>query len=188
MSEKKNYENYVAIDLELNQLNGTPKIIEIGIAIGNKDREIIACKSFYVNPKEQITEYITNLTHITQDMVDDAPELPEAYEQMKSFIKSYNCHPMPIQWGGGDVFELHTEMKTHGAFESAFGRTVMNVKNVHQTIQMSKGLGYQGGLAKTLLKYGLRFQGTKHSARDDAKNTLLLFFKLLDLFEDLKLQ
>lgn len=170
----------VALDLEFNQLNNQPKIIEIGLTIGDLSNfSILDKKSILVNPDEGITEYIATLTGITDYMLKDAPALPEAYQQMRKYLASFGVHRQPIVWGNGDVTMLKTHLNSPEDFP--FGYTEMNVKTVVQSILTARGQPTQGGLARIMIKFGMRFMGQKHRAIDDSYNTMLLYFKLLQM-------
>jgi inhibitor of KinA sporulation pathway (predicted exonuclease) len=54
---------------------------------------------------------------------------------------------------------------------------------------MVRGKTPSGGLRKSMISYGLKFQGTPHNASNDALNTLRFFFYFLErqrMFEDYK--
>ena len=173
----------VAIDLELNQLNGNPKIIEIGISVGDiKTRQILETKRFFVNPEEEITEYINKLTGITQAMVANAPTISGAYDEVKVYLSQFNYRKQLVEWGNGDVYKLRGELMKVGRGiddDWIFGWATMNVKGVAQAIKDAKGISLQSGLAKSMNFFGIRFIGVKHQAGDDAENTLRLYFELL---------
>lgn len=176
-------ENIVSLDLELNQLNNQPKIIQIGLTVAHlPTRKIIESKSIMVNPGEGITEYISTLTGITDYQVKDAPNIQEAYQEMCAYLKKFNTHRMPIVWGNGDVWAIKKEVGTIGD-EWPFGWREMDVKTLVQAIAMANNGQVQGGLAKSMSRYGLRFQGRKHNAEDDSKNTMLMYFKILDILK-----
>lgn len=182
--------NIASLDLELNQYNGHPKIIQIGVTVGNLEkRQIIEKRSFMVNPNEGITEYISTLTGITDHQVKDAPDLIGAYKQLAEYLQTFETHKQPIVWGNGDIWALKKELAEMNMPQDdwklwPFGFTEMNVKTIVQAILTAKGEKTQGGLAKSMNKFGLRFVGTKHRADDDSYNTLLIYFKLLGLLED----
>ena len=56
---------FLALDLELNQPSG--KIIQVGIAIGDKNTrfEDYVVRKWYIDPQEPISEFINDLTGIT---------------------------------------------------------------------------------------------------------------------------
>lgn len=171
----------MSLDLEMNQPSG--KIIQIGITIGDlTKRSIIETKSFMVNPEEEITEYINKLTGITQNQVKDAPVLVDAYKQMNEWLDTYKPHKQSIVWGQGDVRTLKKQVNDIDLTieHRHFGFREMDVKTLVQAHQISIGKSSQGGLAKSLTKYGMKFRGACHNAEADSLNTLLLYYRLLD--------
>ncbi|MCR5123062.1 MAG: PHP domain-containing protein, partial [Ruminococcus sp.] len=66
------------------------RIIEIG-AVKLRGLEIIDRFDMFVNPHRELTEYITELTSITDDMLKDAPEEADA---LKAFMEF--CGEMPL--------------------------------------------------------------------------------------------
>ncbi|MEX2104877.1 MAG: PolC-type DNA polymerase III, partial [Bacilli bacterium] len=78
---------YVVFDIETTGLSVmNNKIIELaGVKI--KNGEIIDEFSSFVNPHEPIPANITVLTHITDDMVNDAPELPGVIQDFITFCE-----------------------------------------------------------------------------------------------------
>ena len=174
-----------SLDLEMNQPSGT--IIEIGYTIADDHTgEVKLVKGLIVNPHEQLTEFIMNLTHINQEMVDNGQELVDAWKELLKDCESFQVHRQPVVWGGGDIRTLKAQV---GAKDPslliadknrwAFGFTEMNVKNVVQAVLNAKGLKTQGGLAKSLGKFDMAFKGVKHRANDDSLNTFLLYAELL---------
>lgn len=78
---------FVVFDLETTGLsNRLDDIIEFG-AVRMKNKEIIATKQFFINPKRPIPAHISSLTHIHQADVESAAPLEEAFEEMRSFCK-----------------------------------------------------------------------------------------------------
>ena len=178
----------IAMDLELNQLNGKPRIIEIGFAVAEiESRKIIEKKSFLVNPMEEITPYINTLTSISQSMVCDRPALGGVYLEIKEWIAQFQYRRQVVEWGAGDSWALKKELRDHGITDDdwIFGYTSINVKTINQAIRESKGMGLQGGLAKSMNLYGLRYDGTKHRAHDDALNTMRLYLRFLECLQGL---
>jgi len=174
-----------ALDLEMNQ--PSQKIIEVGYTIGDiYTGEVKLSKGLIVNPHEQLSEFIINLTHISQEMVDIGYELVDAYKEMMKDCETLGVHRQPVVWGGGDVRTLKQQVneidssilrKDSGIW--SFGYTEMNDKNIVQAILGAKKLKTQGGLARSLGKFGLNFKGTKHRAIDDSLNTFLIHVELL---------
>jgi len=163
-------------------------ICEIGICIGDiQEKRIVETKSFLINPDEEISPFITTLTGITNEMVKDCPDLTGAFRQMCDYIAPFNCHRQVIQWGGGDTYELKNQLygKIDLSKEWPLGRTTMNVKNVVQAIRCAKNQPTQGGLKKMCNVFNVKVDGPMHRAHNDARATMQLYFKLLELLKEI---
>jgi len=173
--------NILSLDLELNQADTGSKIIEVGACVGNlQTGEILEIYSAFVNPNEKLTEFIIQLTSITQQQVDNAGTIEEAYLGMEAMAKRHECLTMPIVWGTGDGFALRSELPKTCPWN--FGRRELDVKAVFQAYQMAKQGKIQAGLAKALTRLELNFKGKKHRANDDAVNTFIIYHALLQKF------
>lgn len=83
--------HYIAVDLETTGLDPKrDKIIEIG-AIHVSDGKEIAQFHTMVNPRRQIEARITELTGITDDMVEDAPDIGDIIGGFSDF-----CGELPL--------------------------------------------------------------------------------------------
>lgn len=178
---------FTCLDLEMNQPSG--KIIQIGAVVGDvSSGKIIDKFMTYVNPDEPITEYITNLTGIKQIHIENAPNLNVAYELLKSFHMTNKSFVNPITWGGGDSVEIKQQLtEDEIALGSGwcFGRRWIDAKTIYQSYRIATKGQVQGGLGKALTRMGLKFEGRKHDALDDAANTFHIYCKLLDLFRSI---
>jgi inhibitor of KinA sporulation pathway (predicted exonuclease) len=88
-----------------------------------------------------------------------------------------------VVWGGGeknDATELKDEFRERGINFPFFGRRVIDVKTLYVFNQMVQGKTPSGGLRKSMISYGLTFEGTSHRAEIDAENTLRFFFYFLE--------
>lgn len=164
------------------------KIISVGAVVGNiKTGEILENFHEFVNPKEKLTPFITELTKIKQSDVDSAGTLMDAYLGLKAVHKNHNSFINPITWGGGDSQEVGKQLRSeYGAienFEWCFGRRWIDVKTLFVSWRFANGQAIQGGLARSMTKVGLKFEGQKHNARDDAFNTFRMYRKMLGLYE-----
>ena len=180
--------NYCSLDLELNNKNDgtTPKIIQVGAAIGSSLRpDDIKTFSWYLDPEEKITDFITNLTGITDEIIQEKAVSHETVaEELGDLLKQNECFANPITWGGSghdsDAEELKTEFRERNIDFPFFGRRILDVKTIYVFQQMLRGKSVSGGLRSAMGTYGLKFDGTPHRADEDAKNTLRLFFHLLN--------
>lgn len=176
--------NITSIDLELNQPSN--KIIEIGICIGNiHTGEILHKESIYVNPKEKLNPFIIQLTGIPQAIVDSGVDLVTAYNRLAVLHKQYESFVNPLVWGHGDIGAIQkvfTFWNKH--FRSlepwGFGRRYIDAKTLYVSYRLANKSTPAGGLAKALTKFGLKFDGKKHSAIDDAYNTFVIYREILN--------
>lgn len=170
--------NFISIDMEYNQ--PSESIIQIGIAVGNlKSGEILDEYECYIYQDEQISEYITNLTGITQSNVDGGISLSEAYEVITEMHTEYECFRNPITWGGGDSVDLRDALDLDDKM-FVFGQRWIDCKTLFVSWCFANNLKHQSGLAKSMTRLGLSFQGKKHTALDDAKNTFVVYRHLLE--------
>lgn len=173
-----------ALDLEMAQ--PSENIIQIGAVVGDlRTGEILEEFNRIIRlPKgEQLTEYIIKLTGITQVEVDNGVSLVEGYQDLKALHLKYKSSLNPLTWGGADTTTLRQQLgeMTEGW---CFGRRWIDVKTVYQSYRIANNQKHQSGLAKSLLKLGMQFNGAKHNATDDARNTFLIYCKLLNLLKD----
>lgn len=190
-------QNYLAIDLELNNKNDgtTPRIIQVGVAWGSPIRpEEIGTRSWYLDPKEPITPFITQLTGITDEIIQEqSVDHKTVAQELGELIKVNNCFVNPICWGGSgfssDASELKDEFRERNIDFPFFGRRIFDVKTLYVFNQMVRGKTPSGALRKSMISYGLNFIGQAHRADVDALNTLRFFFYFLQrqkMFEDYK--
>ena len=179
----------MALDLEMNQPSG--RIIEIGVAIGDTETNNVLYKEgFIVNPFEKLNPYITDLTSITEEMIEkEGMFLHEAYEKVKALHKQYQCFINPLTWGGGDSEELKQQLLKDAQLndtklEWCFGRRWIDAKTLYVAYRVANSKPLSGGLAKAMTKFDLAFVGRKHRAVDDAYNTFKIFWTLMRKMKD----
>lgn len=174
----------MALDLEMNNLGDTQSIIQIGIAVGDLEtKQVVYSESITVYQPEQVTEFITTLTGITQLDVDHGLPLQKAYEKVVQIHKEYQVFRNAIVWGGGDTELLRKQL---GLEQESwlFGRRWIDVKTLFVSRCIARGEKIQSGLAKSLTRIGLNFVGSKHNAGDDAVNTMRMYFRMLEEFRE----
>lgn len=78
--------DYIVFDIETTGLDSSyDEVIEIG-AIKVKDNKIVSKFNSLVKPRNEIDEYITELTGITNEMVKDAPTIEEILPDFMNYI------------------------------------------------------------------------------------------------------
>jgi len=173
---------FTAIDLEMNQPSGT--IIQIGIAVGDiTTGTILESASVVINPHETLSEFIINLTGITQAQVDGGEDLVSGYNKICAIHKRHNAFMNPITWGGGDSAELKEQLTRAGFAEGrwVFGRRWIDAKTVYISTRIANRESIQSGLSKSMTNVGLNFKGRKHDAKSDAENTFYMYARLLEI-------
>lgn len=171
---------YCALDLELNQLQ-TPKIIQVGIAIGSPIRpNDIQTYSWYLDPQEPIIPFIQNLTGITDEIIQEKAVTHKTLAlELGEILNSHQCFVNPICWGGSDASELKDEFEERNIHFPFFGRRIIDVKTIYVFLEMINGRSPAGGLRKSMNRYKIPFNGIPHRADVDAENTLRFFFHLM---------
>ena len=179
--------NFLALDLEMNTLEGTHepgKIIQVGIAIGNLEsytrKEKFIEKSWYVDPYEAIYPRITELTGITNyNVANESAPLDTIQDEIYDLMQQYKCFANPVVWGGGDANLFKKEAKEKFGYCKLFGHREIDLKTIYSFFQLAKNEKLNSSLKSTLNSYKLNFEGTQHRAVDDARNTLSLFFAMI---------
>lgn len=173
----------MSLDLELNKPSSN--IIQIGIVIGRTETgEILEKKHWLINISESIDPFITTLTTITQEMVDNGVMFLDAYNEIVELYKKHNCSLNFMTWGGGDHKAMRQTLIDHckefniEAPIWEFGHREFDVKTIFLAFAEADGKKVRSGLAKSMTRVGLAFEGTKHWAPDDAYNTFRLYMHL----------
>ncbi len=175
----------LSLDLELNKEGKeTTDICQIGAVVGDlQTGEIFEELRIYIKTSKPLDPFIVTLTGITQEDLDTKGlSLVEGYEQLKTMAVKHEVYCNVVTWGGGDAECLRTQLG-YDSSGWAFGRRWLDVKTLFQLRQLSLGLKPQAGLAKAMTRVALKFQGRKHDALDDSRNTFLLAHHLLKDFK-----
>ncbi len=168
----------IGLDPEINQPPST--IIQIGEAsTDTATSQVLSSFSQIVNPGEILSPKIIQLTGITQAQVDAGVSLPSAYAAFLEWMGQYPFKSRfmnPLTWGGDDAACLRRQLGLDGQWP--LGRRILDVKTLYVSYCIAQGAPPKGGLSVSMKKEGLSFEGTAHDAKDDAVNTLRMFFHL----------
>jgi inhibitor of KinA sporulation pathway (predicted exonuclease) len=172
---------YVSLDLEFNQ--PSQRIIQIGATLGDIHTGArLGRFSVFVNPGEPLAPEIADLCGIAPGVLETAGDLSEAYGQLQHWLKPFKDERRlnPLTWGGGDSESLRQALGLEDE-RWLFGRRWVDVKTVYVAYQDTQGSQTTGGLATSMKRLGLHFDGRKHDAADDAWNTFRMYRRLLEL-------
>lgn len=173
--------NVIVVDLEMNQ--PSQKIIEIGAVFMNlKTGDIIDRFDCYVNPEEQLDDFIIKLTGITQKQVDNGIKIQDALTEFWLWVEKHNCKN--VQAWGSDVWELTQQSKlNHIQYPKIRAYNIKELVNVVKSALPNTSL--KGGLSKSMEVFGLPFKGRAHNALVDAENTGNLLFFVKEQFRQI---
>lgn len=170
------------VDIEMEQ--PSQEIIEIGWFIGNPvtGKEVIKNNAL-INIGKPLSSFITSLTGIDDVMLSTAGTLQEACNSLLTDHRTYSDFMNPATWGGSDIEFIKSQLVDYPELllqmNLGFGRRWIDVKTIYQAYRMAKQLSIKSGLAKSLTRVDLKFEGTKHRAADDAYNTFRIHRELL---------
>ena len=166
------------------------KTIQIGAAAYHLPTgELLGTFETYVDPKEDVSDYITKLTGIKTSDVSGASTVREAYEDLCMFHKKHKCFKNPLVWGAGalnDSQHLYKEAypvpNSELQPENFMGYRVLDVKSIYQSIQIFYNKTVSGSLEDVCKHLGIGFEGEPHRALTDAKNAFRVWFYLMKKF------
>lgn len=148
------------------------EIIEIGIAVVDlKTKELLETDSIIVKPKTStISEFCTELTTITQEMIDEqGVSFEEACKILTNKFKSNRR--LWASWGKYDYNQIQNDCKLNKV-DFPMGRDYYNLKPL---FSIKHSLGHDLGVATALEHLEMEFEGTHHRGIDDAKNIARIF-------------
>ena len=161
---------FIAIDVETTGLNaGTDRIIEVS-ALKIESWEIKEALSTLINPKKSIPAAASRINHITDDMVEDAPEIYQVLQALHDFTSGYNLI------GHNLYFDLKFLYKS--GFD-AFSEK----RRYYDTLELSKKIIDQDDVSGYSLedlcdKYKIRNDNSSHRALSDCLAVSVLFAHL----------
>ena len=151
------------------------EIIEIGVCLLDvKTGEITQKQGIIVTPESsEVSEYCTELTTLTQDVVSDGISLWEACEILKDDYLSRER--TWASYGQYDWFQFRKECEKKNV-PYPFSSCHINIKNL---FALKNRLSKERGMAKALRMYDIPLEGIHHRGKDDAYNIAKILRKLL---------
>ena len=151
-------------------------MIKLLNAVKVHNGEIIDKFERFSNPHERLSETIINLTHITDDMLTDAPEIEEVLTEFK-------------EWVGDAIFVAHNASFDMGFIDTGYERLGFgpSTNGVIDTLELSRTINTEYG------KHGLNFLAKKygveltqhHRAIYDTEATAYIFIKMVQQMKEL---
>ena len=161
--------NYIVLDLEATCWQGKAlapnETIEIGAVCINDSQEIIGEFNQFIKPTQSdtLSDFCTELTSITQEMVENAPYFPEAIQAFQDWIHSFGNDYLLCSWGRYDRMQFERDAKYHNlptdwlkkhiSIKHQYSEVILNTKKLY---------GMKGALindAKNIAKIFLRHFG-----------------------------
>lgn len=166
-------DSFVVIDLETTGLHPEQeRIIEIG-AIKVEQGHVVEELSLLLYPDKEISALITEITGITNEMLQGKPRFQEVYEELLAFLGDYPLMGHNVRF---DYRFLKTELNKVGqSFDRAIIDTLDIAKCVHDELPSRS-------LEKMCSHYGIVNKGA-HRAIHDATATMELYYSMKDKFE-----
>ena len=171
----------------------TPQeIIEFPVVkVNAKTLETEAVFHSYVWPSAHpvLTPFCTNLTGITQDMVDGKPTLKEVLARLDTWLQENNLLDPDVSFcfvtcGDWDLKTmLPGQCKYFGIERPSYLCSWINIKRVFEAVIRKKATG----MPVMLGALGLRLEGRHHSGIDDANNIARILKELLKRKPDIQL-
>lgn len=169
---------YVVFDVETTGFNagGSDQIIEIG-GVKIKNGEITDVFSELINPKRPIPAIITEITKITDEMVQDCRSEEEVIKDFVSWIEDF---PLVAHNAKFDISFL--ERAYHIYNFGVFNNTIIDTLELSRAIDSSLARHSLSALVK---RYSIPFDEDGHHRADyDAKATALILHKMLKRLHD----
>ena len=169
--KQKRSGEYVVFDLETTGLSAdSDRITEIG-ACRVRDGVIVDKFSQLVNPECEISDYITSLTGITNEMVEDKPVIAEVLPRFKEFCGDSTMVAHNAKF---DMSFIYANAKRLGMFFP--NKTADTLKMSRQLFPEEK----THKLDEMCQRLGVSLEN-HHRASDDAEATALCFIEMMNM-------
>lgn len=171
--------NYIIVDLEATCWEKSKgrknEIIEIGAVKVNAQNEIVDefCQIIQPVVHTELSAFCTELTSITQEMVDEGVHFTQALPAFLNWIQETGDTYLVCSWGYYDKNQFISDCRLH-QLETGWINHHISLKHQHAHI---KGLKRPIGMKGALAMEGFELDGTHHRGIDDARNITKIFQK-----------
>ncbi|XP_050713231.1 3'-5' exoribonuclease 1-like isoform X3 [Eriocheir sinensis] len=184
------YDYYLVIDFEAtcddrqNQATYRHEIIEFPAQlVSTKKARVVDEFHSHVRPvvNPKLTTFCTNLTGITQDMVNFAPSFPEVLEKFNVWLEGHKLNTPQARmtvltdgpWDMGRF--LHQQCRISQVPYPSWGKKWINIRKSFSNFYNTKRMC----LKDMLTHVGMGFQGQPHCGLDDSRNIARVAIRLL---------
>jgi 3'-5' exoribonuclease 1 len=157
------------------------EIIEIGAVRLDERFGVVDTFQHFVRPTRHpaLTPFCMQLTSITQDDVDAAPELPVAMAAFRQWIGDPDA--VLVSWGDYDRNQIRRDCLRWNVPLPLILDTHINARDEFGLWCRGQKKGRHGrGLRAAVEELGLTFAGNHHRALDDARNLAQVFAHIRD--------
>lgn len=180
---------YICLDLEMSEmtyaeqgsLSISKEIIQIGAVILDEAYHFVDEFEIYVKPQfSRINEHIYNLTGITNENVENAPDFITAFEKYLCWIDSKIGKEKytTFCWSNVDHNQLNSEIYVKARNRDDFLIHLETFVDLQRTFGEVLGTKFTIGLEKAIEFCHETFKGQAHTAKADALNTAVILNKL----------
>ncbi len=171
---------YIIFDLEATcwpgKTNQTNEIIEIGAVKLDESANQLSSFQSFVKPSKNplLSDFCKELTHISQDQVDDAPCFSEAMIQFENWIQAGEFEEtLLLSWGDYDRNQIVNESRVKN-YQGDILKLLKHHENLKKSFAVIKQVK-RCGMARALEIMKIPLEGTHHRGIDDAKNIAKIF-------------
>lgn len=153
------------------------ELIQIGAVLLDEGYEITDSFVTFVHPRfGELDEFIEKLTGITASDLADAPSTEDAIE---SFLEWMPEDAVMVSWSESDIYQLYHEIDGKGIDSPRLEDLLEASIDCQYVFEQKINSNRTYGLAEALSITGIDCDDRIHDALSDAKNTALLFSKIM---------
>lgn len=158
--------------------NWRQEIIEIGaVKLDDSGAELDQFR-LYVKPElGEITEYYSNFTGITNEMVSDSPHFAQAVD---AFLDWCGEDCKIYSWSPSDLIQIQREAQSKGFEDPRIADLEGRWIDFQKEFGKMLGIGRKVSLKDAVNAIGAEFEGQQHDAFWDARNTAEIYRLSLD--------
>lgn len=155
------------------------EVIEIGAVKIDENQQITERFDKLVKPQYSVIQpFISEMTHITNEMVADADHFARAMDEFLAWIGEDEV--AIYSWSNSDWLQFQKECKLKGYKSKKLESLYDNWLDFQMMFGKMLGIEQAISLSNAVEGVGIGFQGVVHTALADAENTALLYLLTQD--------